>query len=277
LEFDVMEFSIVPAEEPPVCGTRMMLDTNPIVGERRLGPARFWTTREIRVLRELWPDLDALVAALPGRTAAGIYGKGCREGLPIPKKGLARRKYTSNEQIDAFIRRAYVEARDQGDIKRACAQIMRPRWWVAKRALQLGCVVPRYKEPPWTSAELEIVTANAHLSLERLRNRLRLAGFRRTESAILGKMKRLGTDRTEPGRYKCSALAPLFGVNRATVTGWIDKGWLKARGRYSRERHEGEAWWIAEADVRRFVIENAAAVDLRKVDKFWFVDLLARR
>jgi hypothetical protein len=26
----------------------------------------------------------------------------------------------------------------------------------------------------------------------------------------------------------------------------------------------------------RFIIENIALIDIRKVDKFWFVDLLAR-
>jgi hypothetical protein len=30
-------------------------------------------------------------------------------------------------------------------------------------------------------------------------------------------------------------------------------------------------------DIARFVVDNVAAVDIRKVDKFWFVDLLAQR
>jgi hypothetical protein len=37
----------------------------------------------------------------------------------------------------------------------------------------------------------------------------------------------------------------------------------------------GDEYRIAARDVRRFVIANAAAIDLRKVEKFWFIELLA--
>jgi hypothetical protein len=30
------------------------------------------------------------------------------------------------------------------------------------------------------------------------------------------------------------------------------------------------------ARIRQFIVENIALIDIRKVDKFWFVDLLAR-
>jgi len=39
----------------------------------------------------------------------------------------------------------------------------------------------------------------------------------------------------------------------------------------------GDQWWIRIKDVRSFVIEHVFHVDLRKVDKFWFVDLVANR
>lgn len=69
-----------------------------------------------------------------------------------------------------------------------------------------------------------------------------------------------------------------MGVDAKVVTGWITKGWLKAqrRGTDRTEAQGGDQWWIHRRDVRTFIIQNAAAVDLRKiVDKEWFVDLLA--
>jgi hypothetical protein len=37
----------------------------------------------------------------------------------------------------------------------------------------------------------------------------------------------------------------------------------------------GDEYWIHRHDVRAFVVANVAAVDLRKVEKFWFVEMLA--
>ncbi|KKK66329.1 hypothetical protein LCGC14_2965200 [marine sediment metagenome] len=55
------------------------------------------------------------------------------------------------------------------------------------------------------------------------------------------------------------------------------KGWLKVdrRGTERTPVQGGDMWWIRYAEVRRFVVDNAVAVDIRKVDKFWFIDLLA--
>jgi hypothetical protein len=63
------------------------------------------------------------------------------------------------------------------------------------------------------------------------------------------------------------------------VTGWVNKGWLRAarRGTERTPQQGGDEHWIHMRDVRRFVIDNVAAVDFRKVDKFWLVDLLAQR
>jgi hypothetical protein len=36
----------------------------------------------------------------------------------------------------------------------------------------------------------------------------------------------------------------------------------------------GDQHWIRLCDLRAFILDNTAIVDIRKVDKFWFIDLV---
>lgn len=268
-------------------GIRDTLDRNPVVGEPRTGARRFWTGREVKILREHFPagGVPACLPLLPGRTASSIYQRAGQLGLRatplIKKNGMPRERWTSNDQIDRLIREVYARPPARCDIARLAATLGRPRWWVSKRAQVLGCVAPRFKQPPWTDAEDEIITTHAARAPETISRMLRRAGFDRTATAVVVRLKRLGQAHgraADPDHFTANALARLFGVDRKTVGGWIVKGWLKARRR-GTERHAGnggDEYWIHRRDVRRFVIDNVAAVDLRKVEKFWFVDLMAR-
>lgn len=271
--------SLVPDRREPE-GIRELLDCNPIVGEMRGGPRRFWTGREEKLLREHYPTggVSACLAALPGRTASSIYQRAGALGLRKPGrdgKVHERQAWTSNEQIDAIITRTYQTRPDKKAILKCAHTVGRPRWWVSKRAVKLGLVNPRFKEPAWSETEIEIITESAHKHLKSLQKILKRHGFSRTETAIAIKLKRLGTDRTDPNHLNANQLATVMGVDRKTVGTWIAKGWLKATRREMTATDD--FWWIHRRDIRRFVIENTAAVDLRKVEKFWFVDLLAQR
>jgi hypothetical protein len=70
--------------------------------------------------------------------------------------------------------------------------------------------------------------------------------------------------------------AECFGVDAKTVTRWISLGLLRAdrRGTERVAEQGGDMWFIREKYLRRFVLENLNQVDLRKVDKYWFVDLI---
>jgi hypothetical protein len=244
-------------------------------------PRRFWTTREERALRESYAagGVEAALAALPGRSASSIYNHANKLKLVAPATAALQRpreRWTSNEQIDLVIRRAYAAPPTKGGVNRLATTVGRPRCWVSTRARQLGLVAPRFKELPWSSAELEIVREKSWLSLAALKRKLARAGFARTETAIKVKLKRIGADRSDDDRCSARQLAELLGVVCATVTGWIDKGWLTAsRIDGDRTLGSGRNWSIHRRDVRRFIIDNTAAVDLRKVEKFWFVELLS--
>ena len=53
-------------------------------------------------------------------------------------------------------------------------------------------------------------------------------------------------------------------------------GWLKASQRdTSRTPRQGEIFYIKDQWIREFIIESVSIIDFRKVDKYWFVDILA--
>lgn len=269
--------------DPTPQGIRVFLDDNPMVGEQRQGPRRFWTGREEKIMREKYPTggVPACLPLLPGRSASSIYNRAGIMGLRKPDKTgriQDRQRWTTNEHIDALIQRTYATDTSKSAINRLAKTIGRPRWWVSKRATKLGLVTPRFKQPAWTTAEEDLIAEQAHRHPRTLQKMLARRGYVRTETAITVKLKRLGADRSDPDHFTANALAGVMGVDPKTVTGWIIKGWLKAarRGTDRVAVQGGDEWWIHRRDVRAFIVENTAAVDIRKVEKFWFVDLLAR-
>lgn len=267
-------------------GIRAVLDENAMVGTRPTGRRRAWTNKEMATLRVSYPidGVPGCVPLLPGRSASSIYQHANAEGLRAPKgqHGTERQQWTSSPQIDAMITRIYQSTPSKGDIKSLARTLNRPLWWVCKRAVRLGLSTPRFREPPWVEREMEMIQANAHRQPAMVRKLLKRHGFARTETAISVKLKRLGTPTGRYGdldHYTANALGKLFGLDPKSITRWIEKGWLKAtrRGTARVEQQGGDEWWIHRKNIRRFVIENAAAIDIRKVEKFWFVELLTSR
>jgi len=263
---------------------RDVLDQNAMVGEPRVGVLRFWTGAEEAVLRSRYPTEGVVgcLPHLPGRSATSIYQRADRLGLRAPaevKRGVPRQRWSTSPQIDEAIRRIY-----QGDprinaVKDLARTLGRPRWWVSKRAERLGYKVPRFKEPVWTEEETGLVAENAHRDPATIARLLKRRGYARSPTAIVVKLKRIGIARgrsADPHHYTATALATAFGMDIKSITRWIEKGWLKAgrRGTARTPQQGGDEHWIHERAVRRFVIDNVAAVDFRKVDKSWLVELL---
>lgn len=242
---------------------------------------RYWTTSEERALRSLYGTGGpaAVKQAIPGRTLRSIYQRARAMGLVAPGQPDFRQKWSSSPQIDEAIRRVYQGTPTDGAVDHLAMSCARPRWWITRRASRLGFVTPRFKELPWSAEELAIVDELSHRTDITIARALARRGFKRTATAVAVKLKRLGADREDPDHYTANGLAPLLGVDPTTISGWIEKGWLSAkrRGTDRVAAQGGDMWWISRKAVRRFVVENAARVDIRKVDKFWFIDLLTER
>lgn len=146
-----------------------------------------------------------------------------------------------------------------------------------KRAVDLGCLYPlKAGGAPWTEPELAILEASAHCPIDTIRSRLRRRGYRRSNGAIIKqRLERHGTRaecRLSADVYSASQAADLIGSQPCLIGSYIRRGWLRAEqidmaaGRY--EYH------IRAADLRQFVMQHTAYVNLERVDKYAFVDLL---
>jgi len=185
-------------------------------------------------------------------------------------------KYQPSEWSDAQILRAYMQQR-QGDryaLTRVARALAWPKWAVAKRGAQLG--VTRTKEAPWSGEELELLERFGHLTCAGIQARLRRAGFKRSWAAIQLKRNRLHITANLDG-YSATSLAKAFGIDVHRVLTWIRRGLLRAERRTtgSQECEGGnQAWWIPRTAVKKFVMRAPEEIDLARVEKIWFLDLL---
>lgn len=142
-----------------------------------------------------------------------------------------------------------------------------PRWNVNRRATQLG--LSRMKERRWTleeNAELEQLLPS--MSIHNLAKH-----FGRSRNAIILKSRRLGLRKRDEG-YTASSLARALGVDDKWVTARIASGKLHAGHRQTERTHTGDYYLITDADVLAMIREHPYEIEIRKVDRYWFMDLI---
>ena len=111
---------------------------------------------------------------------------------PCLTKVQCRRKYVFTDQIDQLIREIYLNHRDaktRPGIRLLSKKVGMPHWALKKRARELG--LARTKELSWSERELEILARYAWMSDERIRLKLKAAGYARTVTGIHLKLKRM--------------------------------------------------------------------------------------
>jgi len=187
------------------------------------------------------------------------------------KKSTGRRKYKFNDQIDQLIRENYLsqrQAKTRPGIQLLAKRVGIPHWALKKRARELG--LARTKELPWSEAELGVLARYAWMSDERIRLKLKAAGYARTATGIHLKLKRMRF-KHDGSYYSAYGLAQALGIDPHAVTRWIKSGHLKAklRGTARTPQQNGDSYLIHEKDVR---LEHPTDIDLRKVHHLWFLD-----
>lgn len=246
---------------------------------------RFWTTREMALLREHYPrgGITACEAVLQ-RTRSSIYQHANALGLSAPGwSGTVRKHYAIDARMDEALRVLHEHPLLRGAILEFAARWDRPQWWVSRRARDLGLKTPRFRELPWTAQEIQILHNTAHVTPKNARATFKRAGFTRSETAIVVKRKREGVgvtqSRLDAGLMTGNQVAALLGVNGKTPSVWIAVHGLKATKRW-KDGREHDDWVIRERDLREFIIENPCRVELRKIpdsSRAWFIELLAGR
>jgi len=155
-------------------------------------------------------------AALSSMSVAPI-----RSGEPLGSKTQRRRKYVFTAQIDERIREIYLRrpnAKSRSGIRQLADQIRIPHWALKKSARELG--LARTKEKPWSEPELAILARYAWMSDERIRLKLKAAGYARTVTGIHLKLKRMRF-KYDPSFYSGKGLAQALGIDSHVVTRWI--------------------------------------------------------
>lgn len=235
----------------------------------------FWTDAELAIIRHHYPrgGPSAVIALLPHKTDKAIYQKADELEIRAPNRRRDNRRWTTSVHIDDTIRRYYAGRPIKGGVERLGRQVGRPGRWVSHRARQLGITPPRFAPLPWSSDEDDLLRKLATRAPSTISKQFARAGFKRTPAAILHRLTKRHIDRTDDDHYSGRQLAELMGVTSNVVSGWIAKGWLIAKMKGTTREHD--TFRIHRLAVRRFIIENVGTIDIRRVEKHWFVDLIA--
>lgn len=262
---------------PPAAALRSRPVTLP---QPKLAPApifKHWNTREVDLLRKHYPagGAEACREVLPGRTASAIHGKANALGVRQNRRGSKRRRHQVGVDFDQQVQALYARGLKRGDVARFADINGVPRWFVLKRAQALGLAFQRVAPTPWSRRELELLQEHAAKTPVVIARLLRAQGYKRSPTAVTVQIKRRHIDRDDPDTWSASSLAPLLGVDSKTITKWIATLGLPAerRGTQRTAAQGGDEWVIRRASLRLWIRDHAVLIDLRKVDRFWFIDL----
>jgi len=187
-------------------------------------------------------------------------------------------RYPITQPMHNEIHRAYVGSTGNGEINSLADRLKLPRWKVSRYAVHQGWVAKQKKEPLWSEKEIKILEKFAHLTPERIQIHLKKSGYKRSLAGIILKRKRMRFLGNLRGQ-SASAVALCLGEDVHFVTRQISLGRLKAkrRGTARTKKNGGDMWFITDRNIREFILDNVNLVDLRKVDKYWFTDIVAGR
>ncbi|MBP2495008.1 hypothetical protein ABID82_005007 [Methylobacterium sp. PvP062] len=239
---------------------------------------RYWTEEEIAILRSRYGAVgpSGCVPFLPRHSLAKIYAKANALGLRAPAAPLERKPAEFTPEMDARIRDAFPTLTRRGAVAALAVELDVRRHQLSRRMAELGLTMPRLKEPNWTDAEVALMRRVPLHDPKKASRIFREHGFSRSATSITVKAKRLNLSRRTHETLSAHAAARILGVDEKFVTTRCIDGRLKAgrRGTERRIQQGGDVWTIEPAELRRFILDHLGHIDIRKVDKFAFVELL---
>lgn len=183
-------------------------------------------------------------------------------------------KYIFTSEMDKEIELTYsINTDSKPRVINLAIKFNMPRWAIYQRALKIGAVNSSHQKRPWENEEIKILEKNAQYAPLTIKKKLARAGFQRSIASIVLKRKRMRLLSNLEGVSACLC-AEFLGVDLHWVLTHINTGSLKAE--VIRRDSEGKAnYFIRENDLRSFIIHNPALIDLRKVEKYYFIELVA--
>jgi len=153
-----------------------------------------------------------------------------------------------------------------------------PRWYIKRKANEMGLSQCK-KNPDWSEREIEFL----HDKYPRkgwtafIRGLQRInGGIYRSATAIQLKAKREHINKRSDG-FTMRMTEELLGKDHHRIQAWIERGWLisNRKGTRRTEAQGGDMHHIEAKDLRAFVIAHPDEIDLRKVEPFNFIQLVA--
>lgn len=181
---------------------------------------------------------------------------------------MPARKYLWIPEQDLFIRQRY-DIREKNRSKEIGSALGVPRWAVNRRAADLG--LSRPKERFWSLSDVHYLETHYHKTqIKKVAKKLG-----RSVTAVRLKSKRVGYQKKGEG-YTATSLAVALGVDIHWVSDRIARGLLHAtrRGTERTPQQGGDMLLITNTALVRFLRNHTFEIDLRKVDHFWFLDLV---
>lgn len=154
-----------------------------------------------------------------------------------------------------------------------------PRWYIRRIACDMG--LAREMPADWSEAEIEYLhKAHPKQGYVALRNGLMRinGGVSRSRTAIRLKTKRIGINKRSNG-FTLRMVENLLGADHHKIERWMRMNLLtaKRKGTERTAAQGGDMWHFEADDLRNFVINNPDQIDIRRVEKHTFIDLLAGR
>jgi len=204
-----------------------------------------------------------------------VVGKVRFQNRPIEvDQEVQMAKYIFTSEMDREIMYTYsINTDSKPRLINLAKKFNMPRWAIYQRALKICAVKSSHQKRPWTDEEIHILKKNAHYAPFTIKKRLEKGGFKRSTTSIVLKRKRMRLLSNLDGMSACLC-AEFFGVNLHWVLNQIKSGALKAET--IRKDREGKLnYYIKEKNIRKFIITNPNQIDLRKIEKYYLIELLA--
>jgi len=196
-------------------------------------------------------------------------------------------KYNYTPEILEELKKIYMSGQisisnkkgEESALRKFSKRIKIPYVSLCKKAINSGYALGKSYEiraTAWSKEEVKLIIKHRAYSAQTIRKRLLRHGYSRAASAITNKLLRLKRELDEEDEYYSSLkLSECFGVDVGTVINWIEKGFLKAKK--ANEEVKKSNHIIYDKDIYKFIKKYPAIFDIRKVDKFWFIDILTSK
>lgn len=183
--------------------------------------------------------------------------------------GGKQQKYILDDRRRRLIEDFYDSSSERTDeLQRLMPGI--PRWKISDWAVQLG--VSRRYDRRWTPEETSYLEKHLyHVPFEVIAKHLN-----RTVTAVKSRAHRIRLYLCHVDGYTMADLMLGLGIrNHHKVERWIKLGLLKGEKLPVSDHAVAQPWRFRDKDIRDFIVAYPEEIDLRKVDKHWFIDLLA--